>query len=65
MTSDLQVSEESRGTFACPICGVDVPHPHTESEQKAYHEEQSTTGVAAVTARGIMPLITKALKEKN
>ena len=31
---------EPIGTFACPICGVDVPHSHTEDEQKAYHEEQ-------------------------
>ncbi len=28
------------GTFACPICGTEVPHPHTEAEQKAYREEQ-------------------------
>ena len=31
---------EPTGTFACPICGVDVPHPHTEEEQAAYREEQ-------------------------
>lgn len=24
------------GTFACPICGEDSPHHHTDAEQKAY-----------------------------
>jgi hypothetical protein len=33
-------TEELRGTFACPICGYDKPHAHSEEEQKAYHEEQ-------------------------
>jgi len=32
--------EELRGTFACPICGYDKPHAHSDAEQKAYHEEQ-------------------------
>jgi|ERR1700733_3383086 len=36
---------EPKGTFACPICGIDVPHPHTESEQKAYREEQLRGGI--------------------
>jgi hypothetical protein len=34
------------GTFACPICGVDVPHPHSDAQQKAYHEEQLRGGIA-------------------
>ena len=25
-------SFESRGTFACPICGVETPHGHTDGE---------------------------------
>lgn len=43
MTVDRMVGielSELAGTFACPICGVDKPHPHTEEQQKAYHEEQ-------------------------
>lgn len=28
------------GTFACPICGRDTPHPHTKKVQDAYLEDQ-------------------------
>lgn len=31
---------EPKGTSACPICGLEIPHPHTEAEQSAYREEQ-------------------------
>lgn len=31
---------EATGTFACPICGYDKPHPHSEAEQAAYREDQ-------------------------
>lgn len=43
MTAPIERSltvDEPTGTFACPICGTDKPHCHTEGEQKAYHEEQ-------------------------
>ena len=28
------------GTFACPICGHDRPHAHTEAEKHGYWEDQ-------------------------
>lgn len=28
------------GTFACPICGDDTPHGHSEDVQTAYREDQ-------------------------
>jgi len=31
---------EAQGTFACPICGVESPHSHSEATQAAYREEQ-------------------------
>jgi hypothetical protein len=31
---------ELKGTFACPICGLDKPHAHSEAEQKGYREDQ-------------------------
>jgi hypothetical protein len=40
MTDARCAEQEVSGTFACPICGVDMPHSHSETEQKAYHEEQ-------------------------
>lgn len=40
MSEKLTSEHQLTGTFSCPICGVGVPHSHTETEQKAYHEEQ-------------------------
>lgn len=31
---------EAQGTFACPICGYDEPHAHSEAEQQAYRDDQ-------------------------
>lgn len=36
--SELE-DEESRGTFACPICGLDTPHYHSEEQVAAYRED--------------------------
>jgi hypothetical protein len=35
-----QSMAELKGTFACPICGVDSPHHHTEAEQRAYRQRR-------------------------
>lgn len=32
--------DEISGTFACPICGVDIPHHHTAREQAWYRIAQ-------------------------
>jgi hypothetical protein len=35
-----EAKEESRGTSACPICGVDTPHRHSPDEVKLYRAKQ-------------------------
>lgn len=34
-----------RGTFACPHCGRDTPHPHTHAELEAYAEIKRYPGL--------------------
>ena len=33
-------AEEPQGTFACPICGIDTPHWHSDEQTSAYREDQ-------------------------
>lgn len=37
MSTDEQAPQ---GTFACPICGHDKPHPHSDEEIAAYRDNQ-------------------------
>lgn len=32
---------EAEGTFACPICGYDKPHHHSDKQVAAYREDQA------------------------
>jgi hypothetical protein len=32
--------EEMRGTYDCPICGIDYPHHHPDEKVLAYREDQ-------------------------
>jgi hypothetical protein len=36
----MNIIEQVRGTFSCPICGVPHPHAHSAQTQRAYQEDQ-------------------------
>lgn len=36
----IESDETIKGTFACPICGLDRPHHHPEAQVVAYREDQ-------------------------
>lgn len=39
--SPTERADETRGTFACPICGKDSPHHHTAPVVDAYQNKRS------------------------
>lgn len=41
MADTVSVTQEPRGTFACPICGKDTPHHHTAPVVDAYQNKRS------------------------
>jgi hypothetical protein len=40
----MMETEELRGSFACPICGRDTPHHHSDEQVVAYQENELHRG---------------------
>lgn len=48
---------EAQGTMACPICGVDRPHWHSDEQTAAYREDQIHQGDGWVSAAHRQPAV--------